>query len=304
MAIMGNVNSLIIEEKFSFSVKTRVVTVKTIGSLAIPIIDIRKMYRSRKEMLITLLEQQRAEKEAEVVTAVEHCLHLIRERLNNFFKENKKSINLYAIQIMNRKKKIDNKGLFQQVINEKELAHLQIEIKKEIQQEIQLLFAVKSLTLAGSNPSFDALIDHQNINTLLSEYRKTIFVAKHITTAANTIWDQCLDTLNVPNIIGKVIKKFALGSIFVSTVNCQAKDQSISCQREIEKYLTGVMMNIEHQIYQEMSGTVVKVFYELYDQIIASYFDKHVALVEAKDNKNSGKEKISLYLLKQAYMSL
>jgi len=303
MAIMSNVNSLIIEENLSFSLKTRVVTVKNIGTLAMTIIDARKMYRSKRAMLITLLEYQRAKKEAEVVTVVEHCLHLIRERLNDFFQKNKKKIDLYALQLMNTNQKVDNKELFQQVLPEEELRHLQMEIKNEIQQEIQLIFAVKSLTLAGSNPNFDELVDHQNMNILLLEYRKAILVSKHMTTAANTAWDQCIDTLNVPNMIRKVIKKFALGSIFINTVNCQTKNQFIGCQREIKRYLTGVMMNIEHQIYQEMSGTVVKVFYELYDQTIASYFDKHLALLENRDSKSSRNEKTSLYLLKQVCIS-
>jgi hypothetical protein len=304
MVIMGNVNSLTIAENLSFSLKTKVVTVKNIGSLAMNIVDVRKMYRSKRQMLITLLEHQRAKKEAEVVAVVEHCLCLIRGRLKDFFESNKKKINLYAMQIMNTNQKVDNKGLFQQVLDGAKLKHLQMEIKNEIQQEIQLLFDVKSLTLAGNNPSFDELVDHQNINALLSEYRKTIFVSKHMTTVANAVWDQCLDTLNVSHMIGKVIKKFALGSIFINIVNCQTKSQLIGCQREIERYLTGVMINIEHQIYQETSDTVVKVFYELYDQTVASYFDKYLALLEARDNKNSGKEKTSLYVLKQAYISL
>jgi hypothetical protein len=291
MAIMRNVNSLIIEENLSFSVETRVLNVKTIGCLAMTIVDVRKMYRSKREMLITLLEQQQTKKEAEVVTVVEHCLRLIRKRLSNFFEHNKKKINLYARQIMSTNKKVDNKGLFQQVLDGEGLRHLQLEIKNEIQQEIQLLFDVKSLLLAGNNTSVEDLVDHQNMNILLFEYRRTIFVAKHMTTAANTVWDQCLDTLNVSNIIGKVIKKFPLGSIFIKTVNCQLEDQLIGCQRELERYLTGVMMNIEHRIYQEMSDTVAKVFYELYDETVTSYFDKRLGLLEARGNKTVRRKK-------------
>jgi len=281
---MGNVNSLIVAENLSFSLKNKVVTVKTIGSLAMTIVDVRRMYQSKREMLMMLLEHRRAKKEAEVVAVVERCLCLIRERLKDFFENDKKKIHLYAMQVVYTNSKIDNKELFQEVLREEKLRNLQMELKNEIQQEIQLLFNVKSLTLAGSKSSLDELVDHLNINVLLSEYQKTIFVAKHMTTVANTLWDQCLDTLKIPNIIKKVIKKFPLGSMFIKTTNCQPENQLMSCQREIEKYLTGVMMNVEYRIHQEMSDTVVRVFYGLYDQAIASYFDQRLALLENSDN--------------------
>jgi hypothetical protein len=294
MAIMGNVNVLIIEENLSFSVQSRGGTVKKIGFPDMTIVDMRKRVRNKREMLITLLKQQQTKKEAEVVIVVEHCLCLIRERLNSFFDHNKKKINLYAVQIMSTNEKINNKGLFQQVFDGEGLRHLQMGLKKEIQQEIQLLFDVKSLLLAGSNINVEDLLDHQNVNRLLYEYRRTIFVAKHMTAAANTVWDQCLDTLDVSNIIGKVLKKFPLGSIFIKAVNCQPEDQFINCQRELERYLMGVMMTIEHRIYQEMSSTVVKVFYELYDQTVTSYFNKRLDLLEVKRN-NIMRRKKCLY---------
>lgn len=288
---MRNENSLIIVEDPSFSVEYRMLNAMSISSLPMKIVDVRKLYRSKREMLIMLLEQQQTTREAEVVSVVENCLRLIRERLRNFFEHNKKKINLYAIKIISTNKKVDNEGLFQQVLDEEGLIRLQLEIKNEIQQEIQLLFDVKSLLLAGNHTSIEDLVDHQNMNRLLLEYRKTIFVAKHMTTAADTAWDQCLDTLNISKLIGKVIKKFPLGSIFIKTVNCQAEDQRISCQRELERYLTGVMMNIEHRIYQKMSNTVTKVFYELYDETVVSYFNKRLAGLETKGNKAARRKK-------------
>lgn len=305
---MGNMNALIRQEKILFSSKTKTVTAKSITSMAVTIVDIRKIYRSNREMMIILLERKQAKKEAEVVTSVEHYLTLITKSLQDFFEENKTNIASYAAEIVNRKKKLDHKRIFQQVLPRAELEQLQMDIKHEIQQEIQTLFGVRSLKIAGMKWNVDELVHQQhkqNIDRLLSEYRKAIFVAEHMTTVANKIWDQCLDTYNFSPMVEKVVKKFEIGSSFMSTVNCQPEDQLLSCQREIEQYLTGVMINIENRMNQDMRDTTAKVFYELYDQTIARCFEKRLALLVAKDNRNMAprRGKTPLYLLKQADVS-
>lgn len=306
--IMGHMNSLIRQEKISSPSKTKTVTAKSIGSLAVTIVDIRKNYKKNREMLIELLERKRDKKEAEVVTIVEHYLNLITQSLKGFFEENKVNIASYAAEIVNRKKTLDHKGIFQQVLPRVQLEQLQMDIKHEIQQEIQFLFGVKSLKIAGIKSNVDELVHHQqqDIDILISEYRKAVFVAEHMTIVANNLWDQCLDTFNFSPIVKQVVKKFEIGSIFINTVNCRPGDQLLYYRREIEKYLTGVMINIENRMNQDMRDTTAKVFYELYDQTIATCFEKRLAFLMAKDNKNVVKKrgKTHLYLLKQADVSI
>lgn len=306
---MGNMNALIKQENLSFSSKTKRVATKNIDSMAVNIVDIRKMYRNNQEMLIVSLERKRAKKEAEVVTIVENYLNLITKSLKDLFEKNKINIASYAAEIVKRKRKVDYKVIFQQVLPRAELVQLQMDIKHEIQQEIHTIFGVKSLEIAGIKSNVDELVPHQHkkdIDILLSEYCKAVFIAEHMTTVANKLWDQSLDTFKLPPMVTKVAKKFQLGSIFMRTVNCRPEDQLLSCQREIEKQLTGVMINIENRINQEMRNTTAKVFYELYDQIIASCFEKRLALLVAKDNKKMTpiKGKTPLHLLKQANVSL
>ncbi|MBC8015841.1 MAG: hypothetical protein H7X79_08865 [Sporomusaceae bacterium] len=306
---MGNMNALMSQEKLSFSSKTKRVTVKNIDSMAVTIVDIRTMYRNNREMLMVLLERKRAKKEAEVVTIVENYLNLITKRLKDFFEENKVNIASYAAEIINRKKKLDPKGIFQEVISRAELEQLQMDIKNEIQQEIHTLFGVKSLEIAGIKSNVDELVHHQHkndIEILLSEYRKAVFVAEHMTTVANKVWDQCLDAFNLSPMVEKIVKKFEIGSIFMNTVNCRPEDQLLSCRREIEKHLTGVMINIENRMNQHMRNTTAKVFYELYDQTIARCFEKRLAFLMTKDNKEVARKrgKTQLKLVKQANVSL
>ncbi|GMB02236.1 hypothetical protein [Pelosinus sp. IPA-1] len=306
---METMSALIRQEDLSFSSKTKIINVKSIDSMAVDIVDIRKMHRNNKEMRMVSLERKRAKKEAEVVTIVENYLNLITKNLKDLFEKNKINITSYAAEIVNRKKKVDHKEIFQQVLPITELEQLQMDIKHEIQQEIHTLFGVKSLEIASIKSNVDKLIPHQHkkdIDILLSEYRRAVFVAEHMTTVANKLWDQCLDTFKLPPMATKVAKKFELGSIFMKTVNCRPKDQLRSCQREIEKQLTGVMINIENRINQDMRNTTTKVFYELYEQTIAPCFEKRLALLVTKDNSKAVviREKTPLHLLKQANVSL
>lgn len=306
---MGNMNALIRQENLLFSSKTKMVTVKNIDSMAVTIVDIRKMYRNNREMLVVLLERKRANKEAEVVSIVENYLNFITKSLKDFFEESKVNIASYAAEIVNKKMKLDTKGIFQQVLPRAELEQLQMDIKHEIQQEIHTLFGVKSLEIAGIKSNVDELVHHQHkddINILLSEYRRTVFVAEHMTAVANKVWDQCLDSYNFSPMVEKAVKKFEIGNIFMSTVNCQPEDQLLSCRREIEKYLTGVMINIENRMNQDMRNTTAKVFYELYDQTIVSCIEKRLALLVTKNNKKvpPKRRNTPLYLLRQADVSL
>jgi len=306
---MENANALIRQDNISIPSKAKTVTPRNIGSMAVAIIDISKIYRNKKEMLIVLLERKQAKKEAEVVTIVEHCLNFITKSLNDFFEGNKAHIASYTAEIINRQKALDHNGIFQQVIPRAQLEQLETDIKHEIQQKIYLLFGVKSLKVAGIKSNVDELVHLQHnpeIEILFSEYRRAIFVAKHMTTFANKLWDQCLGTFNLPLMVEKVVKNFKLGSIFINTVNCRPEDQLLCYRREVEKYLTGVMINIENQMNQDMRETTAKVFYELYDQNIFDYSEERIASLVVKDNKKvvRKREKTPLYLLKQANISL
>jgi len=306
---MGNMNSLIKQDVISFPSKTKIRMIKNIGSMVVKIVDIYKIYRNKREILILLLESKNAKKEAEVVAVVEHHLNLITNRLNEFFVGNQANIASYAAAIVTNKKTLDHKEVFQEVLHREQLEKLEMDIKHEIQHAINLLFGVKSLKIAGIKLNVDALVHdqhQQDIDILLSEYRKSVFVAKHMTTVANKVWDKCLDTLNLSFMVEKVVRKFKIGNVFISAVHCRPEDQLRSCRREIENYLTGVMINMENRINQDMRDTTAKVFYELYDQTIASDFENRLALLMAKDNKQIVKKtkKTSLYLLKQANVSL
>jgi len=305
---MGDIASLMIQDNISYPSKVKMVTAKKIGCMAVPIVDMRKIYKNNTEMLILLLEGKRAKKEAEVVNIVEYYVSYITNSLKELFAANRGNVASYAAEIANRKKTLDHKIVFQQILPREQLDQLQMEIKQEIQQEIEMLFGVKSLNIAGIKSNVDELVHlqhNQDIDILLSEYHKAIFVAEHMTIVANKVWDQCLGTLNLPPAVEKVVKKFKIGSIFINTVNCRPKDQLLNCQRETEKYLTGVMINVENRMNQDMRDTAAKVFYELYDQTIASCFDKRLALLMAKDNNPVVKKRsrAPLFLLKQANVS-
>ena len=69
-ALMGHMDVLIKQESRSSSLNTKTITAKKIGSTAVTIVDMRRMYRNNREMLMILLERKRANKEAEVVTMV------------------------------------------------------------------------------------------------------------------------------------------------------------------------------------------------------------------------------------------
>jgi len=306
---MGNLNALIREETISFPSKTHKKTARSIGSSAVRIVEIRKIYTTKREILILLLESQRAKKEAEIVTRVERNLKFITNSLKTFFQAYKANVTSYSADVVNRKKTLDNNAIIQYVLPTVQLQQLEMEMKNEIQQEINLVFGVKSLKIAAIKSNVDELVHHQheqNIDRLLSEYRKAIFVAQHMTTVANKVWDQCLDTFDLPPIVNKVVKKFKIGSLFMNTVNCRPSHQLGCCRREIEKYLTGILINVENEINQDMRKTTAKVFYELYDQTIASDFENQLAVLMTQSHQQVVKKrrKSSLYLLKQADVSL
>ena len=306
--IMGHMSSLMKQEDISFPSKIKTLTAKKIGSIAVKIVDIHKIHKNDREILIVLLENQHAKKEAEVVHIVENYLSLITTSLKELFAGNHTTIVSYATAIGNRKLSLDHKVIFQQLLPKVKLEQFEMDIKQKIQQEIETLFGVKSLKIASIKSKVDELVYHQqsqDIDMLLSEYRKAIFVAQHMTTVGNKVWDHCLGTFDLPFIPEKVVKKFKIGSLFINIVNCRPENQVQCYQQEIERYLTGVMINIENRINQEMRETTAKVFYELYDQTIASSFDKRLAVLMTGDRSYMVKKKgrAPLYLLKQANIS-
>jgi len=258
---------------------------KTINSVAVNRVNMRKIYRNKREMLILLLEGKRAKKEAEVANRVEHCLNLISKTISKFFAQQQVYIGSYATQIANKRWTVKQINIFQRMLSSAPLQQLQMNLKHEIQQEFQLLFGVTSLKIAGIKWDVDELVQHQqDVERQFAEYCKAILVAEYMTILANKVGEQCLSTLNCPPIFEKVAKKFKIGSIFISAVDCQPEEQILRYQREIKKYLTGAMTNIENRINQDMRAITAKAFYDLYDQTMASCFEKKLALLVARDN--------------------
>lgn len=303
--MIESMHSLVERENRLYLVKSRNVAIRYFRGIMGNTVQVRKIYKSRKELTVFLLEDKQAKKEAEVTRVVDRCLHFITWRIEDFFAEYKVNIKKYAMEVVSRKKEIDSKWFFENVLPRKEVEKLQLEIKHEIQQELQQLFGVKSVQVAGIKLGLDEMVNHQRMNSLLNEHYNTILIAKTMTNVANRIWDECLGRIKFPSLFGKIIKNFKLGSIFTKAVQCEPECELLRCKREIEKYLTGVLMNIQFRMTQEIRKTTAGVFYTLYDKMVAAEIDKRIAELVSENNIPVVMKKRTkpLYLIKQASIS-